>query len=51
MNWLGIGYVLFWLIGWPAAMVVLLIKEHCDKKRRHKRCHAPIEYWWERKVG
>ena len=51
MNWLGIGFALLWLIGWPAGMVILLVKEHREKKSRHKRCHAPISNWWERTVG
>lgn len=50
MNWLGIGFVLGWMIGLPTYMIVMLIKEHCEKKRRDKRCHQRIRNWWELEV-
>jgi hypothetical protein len=47
MNWMGIGFVLGWMIGLPTYMVVMLIVEHNRKKRRDRRCHGRIRNWWE----
>ena len=31
-------------------MAVTLIRDHIKAKRRAKRCHGTIRYWWELKV-
>ena len=50
-NWFGV----FFSFGIPAgvivAMIAMLIHDHRKAKRRSRRCHRKIEYWWERKVG
>lgn len=50
MNWIGIGFCCIFVIGVPVGMAVVLIRDHIKAKRRDRRCHRGIKYWWEMEV-
>lgn len=47
MNYFGIAFSFGIPAGVIIGMTVMLIMEHCEKKRRDKRCHQRIRNWWE----
>lgn len=51
MNWMGIAFSFGIPAGVVIEMTVVLIKEHCEKKRRDKHSHRRRRNWWEREVG
>lgn len=37
MNWMGIGFVMLWLIGLPTYMIIMLVHERRAEKRKNGR--------------
>lgn len=51
LNWFGIFFAFGIPLGIIVGMIAVMIRDHLKAKKRDKRCHQVIHYWWEMKVG